>query len=263
MYFVDFCYTNLNGVNWVNVQELEQAKFDSYYLNTAALRTLAIHRDGRGQTYDGLNLSGLNLVVAQVQGASFVSANLNDVNLQAVDLREAVLKQTQLDGANLSTANLNGATIEDWGITVKTQLDDIRYTHVYMWAAGAGITNHLCKPDNENEVYEVFAEGEFAEFIRPLTDTLDLYHSQGVDPRVMSAAIKHMSERYPEAGPQIVAMERRGQYGFNVRVQVTTEADKSALSADYFAKYKQFKALAEAEKQTLIARLDVNMIKAR
>ena len=99
--------------------------------------------------------------------------------------------------------------------------------------------------------------------IRPLTDTLDLYHSQGVDPRVMSAAIKHMSERYPEAGPQIVAMERRGQYGFNVRVQVTTEADKSALSADYFAKYKQFKALAEAEKQTLIARLDVNMIKAR
>lgn len=251
--FADFRRAIFTGTNWANARRLELAQFDRDYLNTPALRQLAVTHDGRGQTYDGLNLSGLYLAGAQLQGASFVSANLNDVNLRGADLREAVLKQTQLDNADLREATLHGATIEDWGITVNTQLDGIRCTHVFMRAAGAGLHNRLRKPDNEAEV---FAEGEFAEFIRPLTDTLDLYHSQGVDPRAMSAAIKHMSQTHAEAEPQIVAMERRGQHGFNVRVQVAPDADKSALSATYFDEYQRFKALAEGEKQILLARIE-------
>ncbi|MEI7470377.1 MAG: hypothetical protein WCL57_19420, partial [Chloroflexota bacterium] len=124
---------------------------------------------------------------------------------------------------------------------------------VFMRAAGAGVTNRLRKPDNEAEV---FGEGDFAEFIRPLTDTLDLYHSQGVDPRAMSAAIKHMSELHPDAEPQIVAMERRGPSGFNTRLKVAPDADKSAMSADYFAEYQRVKALAETDKQVLLARIE-------
>ncbi|MDZ8139692.1 MAG: hypothetical protein RM049_31120 [Nostoc sp. DedQUE04] len=39
------------------------------------------------------------------------------------------------------------------------------------------------KPDNRQEV---FASVEFGDFIKPIFDTLDLYHSQGVDPRAIA-----------------------------------------------------------------------------
>ena len=246
--FADFCRAIFAGTNWANAKRLELAQFDRDYLNTSALRTLAIQRDGRGQVYDRLNLSGLHLAGAQLQGASFVSANLNEVNLQAADLSEAVLKQTQLDGANLSAANLSGATIEDWGITVNTQLDDIRCTHVYMRAAGAGVTNRLRKPDNENTT---FADGDFAEFIRPFTDTLDLYHSQYTDPRAMATAFKVVSESNPDDELEVVAMERRGKNGFNIKVKVAPDANKSILNEQYFNELKRFEALAEAIKHEI------------
>lgn len=42
------------------------------------------------------------------------------------------------------------------------------------------------KPDNWKET---FADGNFADFIKPIVDTLDLYHHSDVDPR----AIAHSS----------------------------------------------------------------------
>ena len=55
--------------------------------------------------------------------------------------------------------------------------------------------NPLRKPDN---LWETFAEGEFADFIQPFFDTLDLYHSQDVDPRAISIALKNLSNNHPK-----------------------------------------------------------------
>lgn len=100
------------------------------------------------------------------------------------------------------------------------------------------------KPDNRQEV---FGDGEFGDFIKPIFDTLDLYHNQGVDPRAIAISFKHLAENNPEADLRIVGMEVRGEDKFLLRAKTAIAADKSQLSAEYFATYNQLKALAEQE----------------
>ncbi|AUB42118.1 putative protein YjbI, containings pentapeptide repeats [Nostoc flagelliforme CCNUN1] len=51
-------------------------------------------------------------------------------------------------------------------------------------------------------------------------------------------------------------MEKRGQDKFLLRAKTAITADKSQLSAEYFATYNQLKALAEQEVKALIAEKD-------
>ena len=105
---------------------------------------------------------------------------------------------------------------------------------------------------------EVFADGEFGDFIKPIVDTLDLYHNQGVDPRAIAISFKELAENNPDTELEIVAMERRGKDKFLLRAKTTPEADKSQLSAEYFEIYNHVKALM-AEKDKQIYRLE-NMV---
>jgi hypothetical protein len=105
------------------------------------------------------------------------------------------------------------------------------------------------KPDNRQEV---FAPGEFGDFIKPIFDTLDLYHNQGVDPRAIAIAFKELAENNPEAELEIVAIERRGEDKILLRAKTVTTANKSELSRDYFVNYNQLKALAEKDFKALI-----------
>ena len=67
--------------------------------------------------------------------------------------------------------------------------------YVYMRVPTKENPNPLRKPDN---LRQTFAEGEFADFIQPFFDTLDLYHSQDVDPRAISIALKNLSNNHPK-----------------------------------------------------------------
>ena len=51
--------------------------------------------------------------------------------------------------------------------------------------------NPYRKPDNWQENFE---GNDFADFIKPLFDTLDLYHNQGVDPRAIAISWKKLAE---------------------------------------------------------------------
>jgi ribosomal protein L40E len=102
----------------------------------------------------------------------------------------------------------------------------------------------LRKPDNTKEV---FGDGEFGDFIKPIVDTLDLYHNQGVDPRAIAIAFKELSENNPEANLEIVAMEKRGEDKFLLRAKVAAETKKSELSQQYFDSYNHLKTLSPAE----------------
>ncbi|MDM9385658.1 hypothetical protein QUB80_33930 [Chlorogloeopsis sp. ULAP01] len=107
----------------------------------------------------------------------------------------------------------------------------------------------LRKPDNKQEV---FADGDFADFIQPIFDTLDLYHNQGVDPRAIAIAFKNLAENNPEAELEIVAMEKRGKDKFLLRAKTAEGSDKSQLSAEYFADYNQLKALQQSQQLLLV-----------
>ncbi|MEG4997765.1 pentapeptide repeat-containing protein [Microcoleus sp. B4-D4] len=249
--FCDFREANLTRTRFYKVKALEYARLDNTYLANPQIRQLVITLNGQAQNFDGLNLEGVNLQGANLQGASFIGTNLNSANLRNADLSKAILKQAQLDGTDMTGAILTEACIEDWGITGSTNLEDVQCDYVFMRLETKDNPNRLRKPDNWGET---FAEGEFADFIKPYVDTLDLYHSQDIDPRAISIALKNLSANHPEQELRFVAIERRGNNGLNLRFTTAPGADKSELSHEYFTDYARIhKELPLAVQLKLVA----------
>ncbi len=174
--------------------------------------------------------------------------------------------QTQLDGTDLTGATLTGAFIEDWGITSSTILNGVRCEYVFMRLPPEKRPSWLTLPVEESldpnprrkldNWSEVFEDGDFADFIKPIVDTLDLYHNQGIDPRAIAISWKELAENNPDAQLRFAAMEVKGEDNLLLRLKTAPDADLSQLSAEYFDTYNQLKALAEAESKKLIAEKD-------
>ena len=252
----DFRGADLTRTRWSNAKGLEFARLGNTYLANPKIRQLVVTCDGQGQSFDGLDLTGVNLQDANLQDASFMGATLNQSNLRGADLSRAILKQTQLDGTDLTGAILTGAYIEDWGITSTTKLENVQCEYVYMRFPTKENPNPLRKPDN---LLQTFADGEFADFIQPFFDTLDLYHSQDVDPRAISIALRNLSASHPDDDLQFVAIERRGNNGINLRFATAPRANKSELSHEYFANYTQIKKELPVAVQIKLAEQNVEI----
>ncbi|KST65585.1 hypothetical protein BC008_41555 [Mastigocoleus testarum BC008] len=252
----DFRDANLTRTFWHNVKGLEFSRLGTTYLANYQIRKLVTTLQGQDQKFDGLNMEGVNLKDANLQDASFIGTNLNHSILRNADLSRGILKQTQLDGADLTGAILTGAYIEDWGITSTTNLESVRCEYVFMRLPTKDDPNPLRKPDN---LRETFADGEFVDFIKPYFDTLDLYHSQDVDPRAISIALKNLSDNHPEEELEFVAMERRGHNGLNLRFKTRPGANKSELSNEYFANYGRIKKELPIAVQLRLAQQDAEI----
>ena len=203
---VNFQYANLNYTNfinsnielaiWLHTKKLNFARFSYSYLQNPKIQLLLVKGEGQKKTFDFLDLSKINLFGANLKDTSFISANLSEANLQDADLSRAKLVQTQLDKTDLTGANLTGAFIEDWNITVNTKLRGVRCDYIYLRLPTQEDPDPHRKPDNRNEI---FADGDFEDFIKPIFDTLDLYHNQDIDPRAISLAWKKLAENNPDA----------------------------------------------------------------
>ncbi|WP_414573119.1 pentapeptide repeat-containing protein [Nostoc sp. CCY 9925] len=249
----DLRQANLTHTCWFQAQKLNLALVKSTYLEKLPVQELVTTRLGQDKNFDYQNLRRVNLQGANLTDASFIGADLSEANLQDADLTRAKLVQTQLDGTDFTGATLTGAYIEDWNITTDTKFNGVRCEYVYMRLPTPDNPDPHRKPDNRQEV---FADGEFGDFIKPIFDTLDLYHNQGVDPRAIAISFKQLAENHPEADLRIVGMEVRGEDKFLLRAKTANAADKSELSAEYFDTYNQLKALAEQEVKALIAEKD-------
>jgi uncharacterized protein YjbI with pentapeptide repeats len=251
--YSNFRRANITHTCWFQAKNLEYTITVRNYLAQPQIQHLVTTKSGKNKNFDGLNLRGVNLKEANLKDASFIGADLSHANLQDADLTKAKLVQTQLDGTDFTGATLTGTYIEDWNITTDTKFDGVRCEYVYMRLPTPDNPDPHRKPDNRQEV---FALGEFGDFIKPIFDTLDLYHNQGVDPRAIAISFKELAENNPEADLRIVGMEVRGEDKFLLRAKTAITADKSQLSAEYFATYNQLKALAEKEVKALIAEKD-------
>ena len=225
---------------------LDRVRPGTSYLQYPQVRQLILTGQGKDKIFDRLNLRGINLNSAFLTDASFIVTDLSEANLQNADLSRVKLIQTQLDGTDFTGATFTGAIIEDWNITSRTNFHGVRCEYVFMRLVEKGDPdeNRHRKPDNWKEV---FADGEFGEFIQPIFDTLDLYHNQGVDPRAISIAYKQLAENNPDAQLQIVGMEVKGEDKFLLHAKTAQEADKSQLSAEYFETYNFLKGLPPEE----------------
>ncbi|MBN3897721.1 MAG: pentapeptide repeat-containing protein [Nostoc sp. NOS(2021)] len=249
----DFRYTILTNTRFYQAKMLDRVRPGLTYLQNSQVRQLLVTGQGEDKNFDRENLRGINLKAANLADASFIGAALSEANLQDADLSRAKLKQTQLDGTYLTGATLTGAYIEDWGITNTTKLDGVRCEYVFMRLPTKEDPDPLRKPDNKQEI---FADGDFADFIKPIFDTLDLYHNQGVDPRAVAIAFKNLAENHPEAELEIVAMEKRGDDKILLRAKTAALSDKSQLSAEYFDDYNQLKALSQSQQLLLAEKSD-------
>lgn len=126
------------------------------------------------------------------------------------------------------------------------------------------------KPDNREET---FKEGDFSDFIAPIVKTLDLYrqqrvdtrrmastfktldlyHYEGIDPSAAVIALKQLSEQYPDAELEVVALEGRGDEKVRLQAVVTEIVNQSQLSAEYFDRYREISVLPYKDIQALLA----------
>ncbi|MHC5716665.1 MAG: pentapeptide repeat-containing protein, partial [Nostoc sp.] len=236
-----------------HVKMLDRVRPGKTYLQNSQIRQLLVTKQGQDKNFDREDLRGVNFQGANLVDASFIGADLSQANLQDADLFRAKLVQAQLNGTDFTGATLTGAYIQDWGITSNTKFDGVRCEYVYMRLPTKENPNPLRKPDNNKEV---FADGEFGDFIKPIFDTLDLYHNQGVHPRAIAISFKQLAENHPDAELEIVAMEKRGQDKFLLRAKTAATADKSQLSAEYFDTYNEIKSLPEREIRLLLSEKD-------
>ncbi|MEH2409218.1 pentapeptide repeat-containing protein [Nostoc sp.] len=245
----DFRNTILICSCWHQAKMLDRVRPGLTYLQNSQVCQLLVTGQGQDKNFDRQDLRRINLKKANLADASFISTDLSEANLQDADLSRAKLKQTQLDGTDLTGATLTGAFIEDWGITNTTKLHGASCEYVFMRLPTKKDPDPLRKPDNKQEVFE---DGDFADFIKPIFDTLDLYHNQSVDPRAVAIAFKNLAEKHPEAELEIVAMEKRGDDKILLRAKTAAGSDKSQLSAEYFDDYNQLKALSQSQQLLLV-----------
>ena len=249
----DFRKANLTRTCFHKTKKLDHVRPGTTYLQKAQLRQVLVTSQGLDLNFDREDLRGVNFQGANLVDTSFIGTDLSKANLKDADLSRAKLVQAQLNGTDLTGSNLTGAYIQDWGISTDTKFDGVRCEYVYMRLPTKENPDPLRKPDNHKEV---FADGEFGDFIQPIFDTLDLYHNQGVDPRAIAISFKQLAENHPEADLRIVGMEVRGEDKFLLRAKTAATADKSELSAEYFDSYNQLKGLPEGEIKLLLAEKD-------
>ncbi|MDJ0743652.1 MAG: pentapeptide repeat-containing protein [Xenococcaceae cyanobacterium MO_167.B27] len=236
----DFRKANLTGVCWSEAKMLDQALIKNTYLDNLSLLQLLITGEGQNKNFDRQDLRGINLQKANLTDASFIKADLSGANLKGANLSKAKLVQTRLDRTNLTGATLTGAFIEDWGITSSTVFHGVGCKWVFMrlppekrpsWLALPVEQNlddnRRRKPDNWDDKFE---GNDFADFIQPMRDTLDLYHNQGVDPRAIAISWKQLEENNPEANLRFASMEVKGENNLLLRLKTDPNANLSSYA---------------------------------
>ncbi|NET29332.1 pentapeptide repeat-containing protein [Okeania sp. SIO1I7] len=262
----DFRGANITRTIWKNTIKLDRIRPGETYLKNSKVRELVRTGKGANQNFDRLNyIQGINLQGANLTNASFIEANLNSANLQDTNLSRAKLVGTFLDQADLTGATLTGAFLEDWGITTTTKLDGIKCDYVYMRLPPDKRPDFLKLPPKESrddrrrrkpaDEDKFFEEGEFAEFLKPLVNTLDLYHNQGVDPRIAAYSFEKLQKDHPEAEIKMRSFEVRGENNDKLLIRADTkpEADHSILDKEYFDTYNELKALSPEQLRAVLA----------
>jgi uncharacterized protein YjbI with pentapeptide repeats len=231
----NFRGANLTQVYWKNAQNLERSVLGNSYLQNLQIRQLVITLEGQEQNFDRLDFRGINLQEANLQYASFIDTDLSQANLQEANLFEAKLVQTNLDQANLSNASLTGAYIEDWGITRKTRLDNVRCKYVYLKLPTDGDRDpNRLPPPEQGE----FGENDFNIFITSVLDTLDLYHRDSINAGLAITILKGLTEDYPVQF-ELVGLEKRSDEQFVIRLKVFGQTSHFQIQREYYARYEQ------------------------
>ena len=246
---VTFKGTDLRGARLIRTsfhksQFLDRIRPGTSYLKNYCIRQLLTTGQGQNKIFDRQDLRGINLKEANLAGASFIDTDLSQANLQESDLFEAKLVQTNLDQTNLNNACLTGAYIEDWGITRKTSLDNVKCKYVYLKLPTEGDRDPNRMPPPEEGDFE---KNGFNIFVTSVLDTLDLYHRNNVNAGMAITILKSLTKDYPVQF-ELVGLEKRGDNQFIIRLKVFGQTSHFQLQREYYARYEQTLPLYDPKK---------------
>ena len=260
----DLRKANLTRTCWKQTEKLDRIRPGKTYLHNPEIQQLVKTGQGQDKDFNRLNLQGINLQGANLIGTSFIEGNLNEANLRDANLTDTKLVHAQLDRADLTGATLTGAYLEEWNITSETKLNGIRCDYVFMRlppdkrpAFMALPPEESCNPNprrKPDDWDKNFEQGEFAEFIEPMRLTLDLYHNQVVDPRLVALAFGQLKDNNPEAEIEAVSIEKKGtnRDKLLVRAETLPQADHSTLNSEYFSNLDYLESLSPEALRALL-----------
>jgi uncharacterized protein YjbI with pentapeptide repeats len=257
----------ITGVCWAKVKNISRVFLgNNTYLSSFRIRDLAVNFQDFQNRYNkendknfddlqmqGINLRGADLTLASfarsnlsysnlenaiLAGVNFSESNLDNANCKKAQFQNAILVRTKLNGANLSESILTGSCIEGWGITPTTNRESIECKYVYMLSVSIAdkrlADTHSRKPNIDSQE---FTSEDFYDFINPITQTLDLYYEGKMDANKFGIAFQKLVQFYPDAGLEIIALERKGETGFVVKAKTTKENDIAGMHEHFIESY--------------------------
>ncbi|MBD2458234.1 pentapeptide repeat-containing protein [Nostoc sp. FACHB-87] len=222
---------------WRGVKELDTARLGNSILDNAQVRQLLITGKGINQKYSALYLNGANLVKAELNGSDFREADISNAILMNADLQNANLTEIKAIGTDFSRSYMTGACIENWNIDVTTKLDDINCQYIYL------LTEQQERRPNSGE----FAPGEFTKLFQEVLSTIDLIFQNGVHWKAFIAAFNKVQVDNEGTELTVQSIENKGDGVIIVRVNASSEINKSKIHSDFMHQYKSELKFLEAQ----------------
>lgn len=212
---------------------LQRARLDGAYLCRANFYRADLSRACLYQALLGrADLTQANLHRANLTRSSLSEANLTRADCTDADFRDSFLKAVRVHGTHFDHADLTGACIQDWHTNARTRLDAVTCKYFFgeydMWKHQF-FQRHPADPD------DFLAPGQFADYLTPLSQNLELAFLEPIDWQAVLGALEHLKTSAAGIVPQ--ALEQRGQRVLILRLTLPRGVEPSAVEPEFWAEY--------------------------
>lgn len=242
----DFTQSSITRTLWHKSLMLDWAIPGETILNNPKVRDLLVSRNGRGKSYEAVNLRGANLNDVDLYSANLRNADLTDATLQFANLEETNLTQVQAIGADFGNAQMTGVCgLGSWNIDSTTNLEWADSRWIYLLED--------CKPGTDNKERRPhngeFAPDEFTKFFQEVTNTVDLIFRRGLDATAFNESFRKVQVENEGTELLIQAIENKGDGVVVVKVSVPHDADKVKIHQDLVQAYDERLVALDAKYQ--------------
>lgn len=185
------------------------------------------------------NLKDANLNHAQLYKAKLTRADLSNADLSKANLSDAKLERVIALGTNFAEATLTGVCIQNWVIDTETNFEGVICDYIYLKDG-----QQERRPLNGN-----FSAYEFSTLLQKSLETIDLIFVDGIDWQAFFQSFQQLRSQFGEQEIGIQAIEKKDAGAFVVRLEASSEADKSVIESTAKELYKRDLQLIEASYQ--------------
>jgi len=225
----------LNYTNWRLARGLEQSRVGDSLLANPKVLALLVTKDGRSESYIGVDLHNTDL-----QGADLNQANLKRADLSGAILREANLAYSNLTeviatGTDFTSAYITGACIQDWNISQTTNFEGVGCEYVYFLEEPNEVGNRIRRPHDPEKI---FAPGDFTKLLEGALDTVYLIFREGLNRDAFAQALTTIQTVVGDSELSTQSIEKRECGDFLLRMSLPSGLNKSEIERQLLDTYQ-------------------------